>query len=180
MTPEAAEMVGSVVPTKKAYVIETPEQTAYKEQLFEKGDQSLRDGFRRAAFWTNETASLIDLLNVLGRFDKCEQFRVRTEFSVPESTRTDEAAQGETYKRHEMALRMGCAERVALYQIAPTLPFKNEALAASVGLTVEDFEALEVSKAACDIVYDAMAESASGLIPYDVIDSRRAKLLGLR
>lgn len=76
-----------------------------------------------------------------------------------------------------MALRMGCAERVALSQNAPKLPFKNEALAASVGLTVDDFQNLTVSKSACNVLYDALAESRSGLIPYGVMDKRISNLL---
>jgi hypothetical protein len=175
---------GAVVPTsgpaKRAYLVgeRTAEQEAYMESLLAKGDPILRTGFRRAEFWTNETANMLEVMNVLGRFDRCEQFRVRTEFSTPESTRVEDPKQGETLKRYEMAQRMGCCERVALWQNAPKLPFTNEKLAAHFGLTCADFEGLEVSKASCEIVYDVLAESASGLIPYDTFDARRAKLLG--
>ena len=57
--------------------------------------------------------------------------------------------------------RVDEAERVALAQNVPKRPFTNEKLAASVGLTVADFEGLDVSKAACNVVYDALAESRS-------------------
>merc|ERR1719253_818307 len=77
-----------------------------------------------------------------------------------------------TRKRHEMALRMGCAERAALFQNAPKLPFKDAALAASVGLTVEDFQTLPVTQSACNVLYDALAESRSTLIPYATMDAR--------
>ena len=70
-----------------------------------------------------------------------------------------EAAQGETRERHDMAVRMKCSERVALYQNCPNLPFTNAKLAASVGLTVEDFAGLEVTKASCNVVYDALGKS---------------------
>jgi len=57
---------------------------------------------------------------------------------------------------------------------APKRPFTDEKLAASVGLTCDDFNQLPVSIAACNIVYDALAESRSGLIPYADSDARRA------
>ena len=75
-----------------------------------------------------------------------------------------------------MAQRMGCGERVALYQNVPKLPFTNAALATAVGLTVEDFAELEVTRAACNVVFDALAESRSGLIPFATLDARRAAL----
>ena len=36
-----------------------------------------------------------------------------------------------------------------------------------------DFWSIPVTEAACNVVYDALAESRSGLIPYDTIDARR-------
>jgi hypothetical protein len=78
-----------------------------------------------------------------------------------ENTRKEDRSNSLTLKRHEMAKRLGCAERVALFQKVPELPFTNELLAKSVGLTVEDFQKLPVSIAACNIVFDALAESRS-------------------
>ena len=63
---------------------------------------------------------------------------------------------------------------MALYQNCPNLPFTNAKLAASVGLTVEDFAGLEVTKASCNVVYDALAQSSSGLIQASLIDERRS------
>jgi len=137
----------------------------------------LGTSFRRAEFWSNTTVTLLEVINVLGRFESCSAFRERTDFAEIENLRQENELQAETYKRHEMAMRMGCAERVGLYQIGPTLPFTNAALAASIGKTVEDFEGMEVSKAACNTVYDALAESRSGLIPYATLDARRAAIV---
>ena len=50
-----------------------------------------------------------------------------------------------------MALRLKCGERAALWQNVPNFPFTNEALAASVGLTVDDFNRLPVTRAACEV-----------------------------
>jgi len=133
--------------------------------------------FRRAEFWQNETATLLEVVNVLGRFDNALQFAKRTEFTEIDDQRAEDERQSGTLKRYEMAQRMKCAERVALQQNAPTLPFTDAALAASVGLAVEDFEDMPVTKAATNIVYDALAESRSSLIPYDVITARRGGLV---
>jgi len=165
---------GKVVPTGPSEHSEASE--AVKARILaEVPDLAL--GFRRAEFWSNQTATLLEVINVLGRFETCAEWKDRTIFSVVENTRQENEAQGETRERHDMALRMGCCERVALYQNLPSLPFTNAKLAESVGMTVEDFAGLEVTKAACNVVYDALAESRSGLIPYATIDQRRKALL---
>lgn len=148
----------------------------YLQSLMEKCPQ-LSPVWRRADFWVNETATFLEVVNVLGRFETCDQWITRTKFLDVENTRTEDESNSLTRKRHEMAKRLGCAERVALYQNAPNLPFTNEKLAASVGLTVEDFQKLPVSKAACNILYDALAESRSGLIPYATVDARRNQIV---
>ena len=53
-----------------------------------------------------------------------------------------------------------------MFQNVPNLPFTNAKIAASVGLTVDDFQALPVTRAACNVLFDGLAESRSGLIPY--------------
>ena len=82
-----------------------------------------------------------------------------------------------TRERHDMALRLKCGERAALWQNVPNFPFTNEALATSVGLTVDDFNRLPVTRAACEVLYDGLAESRSTLIPYGVLDARRDKMI---
>jgi len=136
--------------------------------------EPLRQVINRAEFWTNETATVLEIINVIGRWETHADFFKRTEFSEP-SYREEGSAQGETEKRHQMALKMGVTERVALYQNAPKLPFTNERLAASVGLTCDDFNQMPVTMSACNVVYDALAESRSGLIPYDVCNQRRTE-----
>ena len=76
-----------------------------------------------------------------------------------------------------MALRLKCGERAALFQNVPTRPFTNAELAKSIGLAVEDFEHLPVTRAACEILYDGLAESKSTLIPYAVLDARKDAML---
>jgi len=111
---------------------------------------------------------------VLGRFDSCDEWITRNIFVDlwPGEERDETDLQALTLKRHEMAKRMKCAERAALFQNAPSLPFKNAKLAAAVGLTVEDFNRLPVTKDACNVLYDALAESRSTLIPYNTMDAR--------
>ena len=54
------------------------------------------------------------------------------------------------------------------------LPFTSEALAASVGKTVEELDAAPPTWEACDVVFDALSRSQSGIIDKSVIDERRA------
>jgi len=152
----------------------------YLEQLLAKcPDETMKETWRRAAFWENETATLLEVVNVLGRFDRCSDWTTRTIFEEAGvvAAKEEDERQSLTLERHEMALRMGCGERSALWQNVPNLPFTNEALARSIGLTVEDMQGLPVTRSACNILYDALAESRSTLIPYKVLDKRRAAML---
>jgi len=148
----------------------------HQERLLAK-NPALGSVFRRAEFWNRETATLLEVINVLGRFEKTEQWQERMEFSTVKDKYEESEAVGQTKRRYELAQKLGCAERAAFCQNAPKLPFTNSKLAASVGLTVEDFADLPVSKGACNIVFDALAQSKNSLIPYGALDARTAGLL---
>ena len=128
---------------------------------------------RRAEFWDRNTATLKDVINVMGRWESANQWKERSEFSTVTNARKTGEEQGQTEQRYQMAKKLGMCERVAMQQNVPKLPFNNEKLAQSVGLTCDDFNSLPVSIAAVNIVFDALAQSKAGLIPPDVIDKRR-------
>lgn len=138
--------------------------------------KELQEVIRRAEFWTNETCSILEVINVVGRVSAASDFAVRSEFTVA-ADREESLAQSGTMNRYEMAQRMGCTERIALVLNAPKLPFTNEKLAASVGMTCEEFNSIPVTVAATNVVYDALAESRSGLIPYAALDQRLTEWL---
>ena len=125
--------------------------------------------YRRAEFWEEETCTLLDIVNVLGRWDKCSEWSERTEFSVVEAARVENMAQGASVERFEYAKRNGYVERVAMVQNVPKLPFKNAELAAWAGKTVEEMDAMAVNSVATSIVFDALAQSKSGLVPPAVL-----------
>jgi len=129
--------------------------------------------FRPAQFWESETASMLDLINVIGRWDSSCEWAERTKFAVVQVTRDENMAQGASLERYEFAQRNKLAERVAMVQNVPDLPFKNEKLAASVGKTVAEMNSMPVSETAMGIVYDALAQSRSSLIPLAKVDERR-------
>lgn len=172
----AAAVEGVVMPTGPFQTIESETSLAVKERLLA-ANPELATSFKRAEFWANGTVSVLEVINILGRFEKCVEFRERTQFAEVENSREEDERQAETRKRYEMALSLKCAERAGLYMNIPNKPFTNAALAKSVGLTVEDFELLEPTKLAANVVFDALAESRAGLIPYDTFDARRAALL---
>ena len=138
----------------------------------------LSQSFRRAEVWKSETATLAEVVNVLGRWESSEQWKARTVFreDVVENLPLffEDEAQGYTLKRHEMAQRLGMVERVALRQNIGDLPFTNAPLAASCGKGVAFFDEMPVSEAAANIVFDALAQSKSGLVPPATCDERRA------
>ena len=124
-------------------------------------------------FWEEETATVEEIANVLGRWESCTEWADRVEFSVVTKAREEQMAQGSTVERHDYARRNGLVERVALAQNAPKLPFTNAKLAASFGKTVEEFDAMPVSQTAVNIVYDSLAQSKTGLLPEKTVDERR-------
>merc|ERR1712106_1104035 len=160
----------------------TSDGKAYLATLLEKcPDKSMQEVWRRAAFWENETATLLEIVNVLGRYESCSERTARSLFvdldAEGVTSRSEDPRQGLTRERHSMALRLKCGERAALWQNVPNKPFTNAALAKSVGLTVEDLNSLPVTRAACEVLYDGLAESRSTLIPYGVLDARRNAML---
>ena len=54
------------------------------------------------------------------------------------------------------------------------LPFTDEALAASVGCTAAELNAVAPTWEACDVVFDALSRSMSGIMDKELIDERRA------
>jgi len=171
--PETSSATSATTPDVVGTVVPTFTSDASREAAATLNATTLR----RAEFWDNRTATLLDVINVIGRWESAEQWKVRTQFKEVEKTRQENEDQAETLKRYEMAQRMGMAERVALRQNAQSLPFSDEALAASVGMTVDDFNSVPVNANACDILFDALAESRSGLIAPDVLDARRRCML---
>ena len=131
--------------------------------------------FKRAEFWDGTTCTLLEIANVMGRWDDANDWGSRTQFAIVDAKRKEDMAQSASLERYEMAQRMGVVERVALQQNVASLPFKNEALAAAFGRTVEDFEAMPVSRVAVDVVFDALVESKSGLLKPELCNARRAR-----
>eukprot|EP00966_Prymnesium_polylepis_P126647 2928868-Prymnesium_polylepis.1 len=134
--------------------------------------------FRRAEFWDGAgTANSVDLVNVLGRWQTCDEWRTRSEFVELENAREKTQEQSATRERYEMARRLDQVERIAMQQNVPRLPFTDAKLARACGMTVEDFEQRDVSPVAVDIVFDALVESKSSLLDAAACDSRRARFL---
>lgn len=80
-------------------------------------------------------------------------------------------------ERYDYARRNGLVERVAHSQNIPKRPFTDAKLAAWVGKTVEEMDAMAVTPTAANIVYDALAQSKSSLIPEKVVTQRRASFI---
>ena len=86
--------------------------------------------FRRAEFWEPETCTMLEIANVLGRWESASEWAERTQFSVVDNQRAESMAQGATKQRFEMAVEeatarstacqcsflcFACVERSALY-----------------------------------------------------------------
>ena len=71
-------------------------------------------------------------------------------------------------KRNSQVQRYWHAENVGL------LPFTSKPLAVSLGFTVAEMNALPISPRACDVVFDALSRSQSGITEDEFCDERRA------
>ena len=69
--------------------------------------------FRRAEVWSSDTATLADVINVVGRWESCSEWRERTEFR--EDVEKDkllffeDPVQPYTRAKYEMSVRLGSA-----------------------------------------------------------------------
>ena len=102
----------------------TTDQKAYLAELLDKcSNPNMQEVWRRAAFWENETASLLEIVNVLGRWERCSEWKDRTIFIDETDLRAkdEDERQALTTGRHQMALRLGCGERSAMFQNVPNL-----------------------------------------------------------
>lgn len=129
--------------------------------------------YRRAEFWDSESCSLLEVVNVLGRWERADEWSERTEFTEVEGGQSSQLQAG-TRKRYEMARRTGTVERIAMQQNVKRLPFRDAALARGLGLSVAEMDAVEVTPAAVDVVYDALSQSKASLLPPDTLEARRS------
>ena len=133
-------------------------------------------GWSASSAWQGEAVSTLEIINVLGRWEDASQWGTRTEFAENVSEKDDSLDQAKTRKRYDTAQRLGMVERVGFQMNVPKLPFTNAALAATAGRTVEDFVE-PPSMAAINVVYDALAQSKSSLVPPKVVNERRNSFL---
>jgi hypothetical protein len=77
-------------------------------------------------------------------------------------------------QRRQFCLKQGQVQRYWHSTNVLLLPFTSEALAASVGLTAAEMNQRPVNPLACDVVFDALSRSQSGITDKTLIDSRRA------
>ena len=77
-------------------------------------------------------------------------------------------------QRRQFCIKRGQAQRWWHGQNVGLLPFTNKAMAASVGTTAAALDATPINPLACEIVFDALSRSQSGIIDKAVVDERRA------
>lgn len=76
--------------------------------------------------------------------------------------------------RRAWCKRNGQAQRWWHNANVPLLRFKSPKLAASVGATVAEMNAMEVNPLAAEVVFDALSRSQSGIVDKATCDARRA------
>ena len=79
-----------------------------------------------------------------------------------------------TPRRRDFCKRQGVVQRYILNATVGLLPFTDDALAASVGCTAAELNAEPIDQLAVDVVFDALAESQSGIVGREECDARRA------
>jgi hypothetical protein len=79
-----------------------------------------------------------------------------------------------TPRRREFCKNKGLVQRYVLNATCSLLPVTNVKLAASVGATVRELTAEPIDPRAVDVVFDALAESQSGIEDEGTLNARRA------
>lgn len=77
-------------------------------------------------------------------------------------------------ERRGWAIRRGQAQRYWHNANVRLLPFRDDAMARSVGATAAELDATPINPLACDVVFDAICRSQSGIVDQDLVDVRRA------
>ena len=130
--------------------------------------------FGRCEPWSPDTATLLEVINVVGRFQDSSLWSDRTQFAVLDDASSSTANQAATAKRREFADKMLQVERLAFVENVPQLPFEDESLAAAAGLSVDDFAAMSIEPAHLTVVFDALANSKTTLVTRADADERIA------
>ena len=138
------------------------------------GSGDLDRTFGRCEPWAPERATLLDVINVIGRFEDSSSWSKRYEFAVIEDEAAATTDQAATAKRRDFADKFDQVERIAFVTNVPALPFADAALASSVGLAVEDFASREVAPEHLSVVFDALAQSKTTLVRRDDANARLA------
>ena len=131
--------------------------------------------YGRCEPWAPEKATLLEVINVIGRFRDSAVWAERKEFAVVADAKETTADQAATADRADFAKRLNQVERVAFIQNVPSLPFTDEALAAAVGRRVDEFESMPVLPDHMAVVFDSIAQSKSSVVSREDADERIAR-----
>ena len=77
-------------------------------------------------------------------------------------------------QRRQFCLKQGQVQRYWHEQNVGLLPFTDESMARSIGKTASELNELPINPLACDIVFDALSRSQSGILDKALIDERKA------
>ena len=133
---------------------------------------SADQSFGRCEPWAPERATLLEVVNVVGRFEDSSAWAERTEVVVLEDDKVSSTEQAATAKRRAMAQKNDQVEKLAFVTNVPGLPFTDERMAAAVGRSVADFASMPVEPATLAVVFDALAHSKTTLVSRSDADER--------
>ena len=150
------------------------------------------DAFKRAeVLFGGETVTEREVVNVIGRWKETSQWNdigaavqldkmvaagVRSKSQGTFSDRpTQVVDQQRTPERRKMLQKMGQVQRFLFVENVPTLPFKDAALARSVGASVRELNSEPLNPLALEVVFDALTQSKSSFANQTAANARRAK-----
>jgi hypothetical protein len=145
---------------------------------FARGDDLLANGPKVSDF---------DIVNVLGRWKSYKDWDTigvakeldeilagtRTYEVVEQAPGEDREYVSKSPRRRDFCIRKGVVQRYIFQENIGLLPFKNQAMAASIGATVREMTAEPINPLAVKIVFDALAQSKSGIENKELVDERR-------
>ena len=141
------------------------------------------EGYCRASdlFQTGPRVAPREAVKLLGRWRSSEEWdsigvaKALDEVLAGERSEYDEGLSVEaTPRRRDFCRRKGLVQRYIFNATVGLLPFRMKRLAESVGATLYELDIEPIEPLAIDIVFDALAESQSGIVSAKECDQRRA------
>jgi len=179
--PTSAPLTGVAVHHRRGGISVASASFTRATDVLSLGDQvPAKDVINVLGRWTSWTEwdGIGELVAIDKLFDENGREKVKQPAQQSSGLLTAKKGNGDwvkkTPQRRGWCLRNGLVQRYWFSENVKLLPFKCEALAASVGSSCQEMNAMPISEMAIDVCFDALSRSQSGIIQRELCEERRS------